>query len=548
MLIYNHKKEFIGIDEQDLHTLGFASLEDLKVESTDFADFFVKTPGYVHNFKHVNWIDFVACADSTESTKVIIRVNGRDFRSLLEIKTVYLLEDESSKAFLIYLTNMREIQDSEENDIPENFISKPTPVVPAFIPPKEEITDIIEVNDEIEEAPFYPQEDISIEEIIPPSIDLDAPIELDYEASALDEDALEEDLKIDLDIHDDLTQTEETIETEISTEVFDNGYIFDPKVASEELGLPVDLIEEFIEDFIAQAKEFKQDLYTSLDDGDDDNVKIQSHKLKGVAANLRIEDALESLTIINTSENTTDIKKHLDIFYKIISKLAGEKVQVTKNTSVDTSSDTDLTLEVIDEEIETLDFKDDYDVAEPTQLETLDSDEEDEDLDLDIFDIQETKVEIEEDEVPMKIDIPELADDNFLKMEEQTTAVEELDMMTFPDEIEAEPIKQTRTINYDKEYIAREIGLSQENFMELFEDYLEEANSLSKSISDAIEENEPQKWKSKAIQLKGMSDNMRINDLIKDIEVLIGTEDSSIAQSAHLEIQDLLTEISKLKG
>jgi len=53
MLIYNYQKEFLGIDEKDLKTLGFNSLSELRAEVTDFADLFVKTPGYVHNFQHV---------------------------------------------------------------------------------------------------------------------------------------------------------------------------------------------------------------------------------------------------------------------------------------------------------------------------------------------------------------------------------------------------------------------------------------------------------------------------------------------------------------
>ena len=63
MLIYNYQKEFVGIDESDLKALGFSDLAQLRSESADFANFFVKTPGFVHNFKHVHWIDFVTCAD-----------------------------------------------------------------------------------------------------------------------------------------------------------------------------------------------------------------------------------------------------------------------------------------------------------------------------------------------------------------------------------------------------------------------------------------------------------------------------------------------------
>ena len=73
MLIYNYKKEFLGIDEADLEALGLNNLEELRSESADFADLFVKTPGHIHNFKHVHWIDYVTNKDGAEA-KVIIHI------------------------------------------------------------------------------------------------------------------------------------------------------------------------------------------------------------------------------------------------------------------------------------------------------------------------------------------------------------------------------------------------------------------------------------------------------------------------------------------
>ena len=514
MLIYNHQKEFIGIDEGDLHTLGFKNIEELIAESNDFADLFVKKPGYVHNFKHINWIDFVACADSIENTKVIIQAKGKSFRSLLEIKTVYLLEDVSSKSFLVYLTNIRELIDDERNDTLEHFVEIPLATAPVSSSTKKEIEETffdkpLNIPDALE---------IPIAKTILPTVD--------FETSSL-----EKDLKIDLEEVDDTFALSQQTDT-TTMEIFDNGYIFDPHVASDELGLPVDLIEEFIEDFIAQAKEFQKDLYTALDDGNEDNIKILSHKLKGVAANLRIEDALESLTIINDSKSTTEIKNHLDILYKIISKLAGEKIELHKDTAINTL----------------------IPAQETKDLKLLDIDEE---IDLDIFEMQEPQIQIQEDELSVRTSIPELADDNFLKHIDQESInafeIQEIkeSQDAFSDELFLDSeyeIRETKTIDYNLESTAREIGLSEESFMELFQDYLEEATILSDSISDAIKENLPQKWKSKALQLKGMSDNMRVKDLIKDLQKIIGSQDLSIAQEANADIKELLTEISKLKG
>ena len=41
MLLYNQRKEFIGIDTDDLSSLGFANLNELLSEANDFADLFV---------------------------------------------------------------------------------------------------------------------------------------------------------------------------------------------------------------------------------------------------------------------------------------------------------------------------------------------------------------------------------------------------------------------------------------------------------------------------------------------------------------------------
>jgi len=42
MVIYNHKKEFVGIEEKDLRVLRLATLAELQNEAADFADLFVR--------------------------------------------------------------------------------------------------------------------------------------------------------------------------------------------------------------------------------------------------------------------------------------------------------------------------------------------------------------------------------------------------------------------------------------------------------------------------------------------------------------------------
>ncbi|MFT5661017.1 MAG: HPt (histidine-containing phosphotransfer) domain-containing protein [Sulfurimonas sp.] len=568
MLIYNHKKEFIGIDESDLNILGFTNLEELKSEALDFADMFVKTPGHVHNFKHVHWIDFVICADSIESTKVIINAKDKKFRCLLDVKTLYLSDDPTSKAFLVYLSNIRDLLDN--SDVSNISLAKPvatpipTPIVtPVFISPAIEEKPLLELEETIQV--------IETPDSFHPAIDLDLPLDLHFTDDLTETDTLEDELKIDLDLPDTFEEANHATTEEVQTysEAFDNGYVFDPHVASDELGLPVDLIEEFIEDFIAQAKEFKNELYQSLDTSDGDNIKILSHKLKGVAANLRIEDALESLTIINISQNLNEIKTQLDLLYNIVSKLAGETILVTKNEN-------------------TL-----ADVSDTSPIEFNDTEETQELLELtpfneemtDIFSPKEEVIlEKEITEPEIRIDIPELADDDFLKElnievtpessieSSESTEVSELEEFSLENDINLEedldiftqeepqitetkiieevplPITEQKASSYDAKLVASEIGLSQENFMELFEDYLIESKELSRSISKAIEANDPETWQHKSIQLKGMSDNMRIKDFTMYLETLIQTQDIEIAKDASLRISQALVAISNVEG
>jgi HPt (histidine-containing phosphotransfer) domain-containing protein len=502
MLIYNFQKEFLGIDEKDLRALGFKDLATLKTEAADFADLFVKTPGYIHNFKHVHWIDFITCADSHEEAKAIISVNSKNFKCTISITTAYLVESPTSKAYLIHLNNLRELTHQESEAISGDILERPIPKASEdkllfnatnfdeeFNEP-EEIINKTTIHDDPYETPL--EIDLEIEDNIQnDDTDNEEYIE---EIIYKDDNMLDVgDLSMDSDIYETFSKKEET---------FEDTYIYDPTVASEELGLPLDLIEEFIQDFITQAKEFKNDLYTSLDNGDIDNVKILSHKLKGVAANLRIEDAFEVLTTINTSSDTNTIKENIDTLYIIISKLAGE---------------------------------------EPS-IKTL-------------ADVQTDVAVINDADVPERIDVVELADDDFLRHEIEAKNVikeddETLELLEIEDSItqelnnyvEDKPI----TINYSKESIANEIGIDIDSFNELFNEYIISAKEIINSIKESVSNDDLSTSKHEALQLKGMNDNMRVSDFNNELEILIYSSNKDEMVKAINKIDTIFTQISKL--
>ncbi len=530
MLIYNYQKEFLGIDEGDLKALGFSNLSELRSESADFADLFVKTPGFVHNFKHVHWIDFVTCAEGSEDSKVIIHANGKNFRCTLDIKTAYLVDDPTKKAYLIHLVNLRALTHGENEKVAGDVLEKPTPKVSTgnsaifntpefsanFNSDKKDDSNVVEKEEPQEELEVMPDpyettttetlDELDSNPMVVKDIYEDSPIDLENDHLDIDEteEATELDEPKEVDskkIEPTREETEETNKPVVLAQVLNVGpdYVYDPHLASDELGLPVDLIEEFIEDFINQAYEFKDDLYRSINEVDIDHVKILSHKLKGVAANLRIEDAFEVLTTINTSGDSDEIKTNIDTFYIIIEKLSGKAIQTTETQEV---------------EVEVENVKDTF--------------SEDDDLVLSFKDDFEEKIEIniDEAEAPREIEVPKLADDD-----EVADVIEEITIDS------PEP-------QYNKTSVASEIGIDEENFNELFDDYIIEGDNACSEMNKAIEQDDSNSWKRTAIKLKGMSDNMRISDFTTELESIIHTQDSNIARQAVNAISTKLQQIS----
>ena len=80
---------------------------------------------------------------------------------------------------------------------------------------------------------------------------------------------------------------------------------FQPKQASEDLGLPIELIIEFTHDFIVQAHEAEETFFDACKKGDIDTIHRTAHKLKGVASNLRIVPLAETLEELQFCEDTS---------------------------------------------------------------------------------------------------------------------------------------------------------------------------------------------------------------------------------------------------
>ncbi len=86
---------------------------------------------------------------------------------------------------------------------------------------------------------------------------------------------------------------------------------YDPQTAADELNLPVVLIEEFVDDFIEQARQDKDHLLTSYHQKDLENIHELGHKLKGAASNLRINELSD---ILEEIQFCTDYAKLESLF------------------------------------------------------------------------------------------------------------------------------------------------------------------------------------------------------------------------------------------
>jgi len=587
VLIYDHNKEFIGIDQQSLELLGYTRFEDLIHEHKDVAELFVKKPGYIHNFTNFPWIDFVLHAESNDA-KVIIAGKTKAFSATIEITPLYLSKAPDEDAYLITLKNVQTYQ-LDASERPE---ATPAPFdleAKEFNSPAQEPASIETPEPVATPEPAYTEPE-PVEEA---PLDL-GPLTLDDDIFVQDEPTapttpapVEEEL--DIFFHDDepeaaqqrieeepeLPTKEESIFDNIKEETsapmlgaylsdadkaylsdlkFSDDYVYDPQIAADELGLPVDLIEEFIGDFIKQAHEFKDQLFTAIKEGDFDNIKVLSHKLKGVAANLRIEDSFEVLRNVNESSDLKECEANLKKFYMTVGKLEGKDIEEVKRELEKPEEELyDLT-----PSLETLHAEEEVEEAPaPLDLPELEPEEEHAEPLLDIGYHEETQ---EKEDTSLQEEIydyglaVESGDEPLVILEDEEEILNELenfdadeesilpDIQDF-DTVDDTPEAELPTLTFDVNTAAAEIGLSADLVSALIDDYIVEANEMKSKLNDVIASADVMRWKGYATQLKGVSDNLRINEISDALQKLISSSDETQAKAAMQEFYGFINQL-----
>lgn len=87
---------------------------------------------------------------------------------------------------------------------------------------------------------------------------------------------------------------------------------FQLEEAANDLSLPVELIEEFVNDFIEQAREETEKMLKCYEEGDLDAIQKIGHLLKGTSSNLRIKPLADTLYKIQFCEDSN----HLEHFIR----------------------------------------------------------------------------------------------------------------------------------------------------------------------------------------------------------------------------------------
>jgi hypothetical protein len=83
---------------------------------------------------------------------------------------------------------------------------------------------------------------------------------------------------------------------------------FQLEEAANDLSLPVELIEEFVNDFIEQGHIETKNMLKAYEEGDLEKIQKIGHLLKGASSNLRIKDLSDTLYKIQFCEDSNDLE------------------------------------------------------------------------------------------------------------------------------------------------------------------------------------------------------------------------------------------------
>ncbi|NEW60233.1 Hpt domain-containing protein [Sulfurovum sp. bin170] len=175
--------------------------------------------------------------------------------------------------------------------IADSVVERDTPSLDTKNTKEEELNSkFTELLSNVEEPPLNEKKEEKLNNIKADAIDLDMDMDMDLDFNLDDELVPLTDISIKK-----IEEPKSNVEKISLENIIPLPIDYNPKVAADELNLPVVLIEEFVEDFIEQAHHDKDHLLASYYQKDMDNIHELGHKLKGAASNLRINELADVL-------------------------------------------------------------------------------------------------------------------------------------------------------------------------------------------------------------------------------------------------------------
>ena len=124
-----------------------------------------------------------------------------------------------------------------------------------------------------------------------------------------------------------------TVERDITAESFgiidlDNvrpiHFDFQIEAAANDLSLPIELIQEFVHDFIEQAHIETEKMLSAYEQGDLNTIQGIGHLLKGTASNLRINALSDSLYKIQLCEDNSNLENLIKEYWGLFSSFENQ--------------------------------------------------------------------------------------------------------------------------------------------------------------------------------------------------------------------------------
>jgi hypothetical protein len=100
------------------------------------------------------------------------------------------------------------------------------------------------------------------------------------------------------------------------------------------------------------------------------------------------------------------------------------------------------------------------------------------------------------------------------------------------EEIVKPEIPQDNILNFDIQTVAQELGIEEEFVNSLVKEFKHDALEHVDDISKAITSFDMSSWQEISKEFKGISDNLRLNEISKELQMLIKTNDAQKAKTA----------------